>query len=234
MKNTVIKPIFVQTPNIWQDFSSIEINASDAPFYQKVNEFLSCHHNIILRHQTDWMKPLPYKIAFGAYFENEMIGFAKAFYTTQNIVHLDSLYIDSDYHGMGIGTRLLKRTEDAASVVTNKITLYPKNSARGFYKSLNYQDAPNNELAKELKNSGNKIIPIFQLDDVLKFSFDINVYEILPFGNCQKYAHINKKNEIDALAINTHGDDIEYWFDDKLKKWKIYQYKKLLNTPFIR
>ncbi|MBI3623621.1 GNAT family N-acetyltransferase [Candidatus Pacearchaeota archaeon] len=64
------------------------------------------------------------------------------------------MYVDSKHHLMGIGTAIMKKLENLAKRrKINKIYLYPRETAIGFYKKLGYKLIKNKEekMTKELK-----------------------------------------------------------------------------------
>ena len=235
MKDISIKPIFVQTPKIWAEFANVENASVDSINLQYcISNRLDNTPNLIRDHRYDWQRAGRYNIAFGAYDFRKMIGFAKAFLLDDNEMYLDSLYVDYDFQGRGIGKQLMQNIEDASLVASDKIGLFSLNAAHGFYESLNYSAVDGNTMEKDLVQSTRKVVPIFQLDKKhnFNFNFDIDYGEIVPFRNCPKYAFITPDGKINAIGINTDGNRIQYWFDSNANVRTINNYKRAIASAF--
>lgn len=79
---------------------------------------------------------------YGAYMEDELVGFVRAVGDGETIVYIQDLIVLREHKRKGIGRSLIEAVLEEFSSVRQKVLITDNNSeATGFYKSIGFKDA---------------------------------------------------------------------------------------------
>ncbi len=160
MKKITIVPIFNQAaPGIWDDFLRIRAATMEYNYNNKLTDAEIAQYR---REYIDSWRRRSTNIAFGAYSDTDMIGFARGS-CAGGRTELGCLYVLPEYQNLHVGTRLLALAENTASLYTNNIELVSLGNAEPFYQSKQYKSLlGTNRYTKNIQNRGRcACIPIF-------------------------------------------------------------------------
>jgi GNAT superfamily N-acetyltransferase len=162
MNNVKIFPIFNQAaPQVWDDFLRIRAVVMKHNYNLEMtsNELNAALDTL----KNDW-KYATWNFAFGAYDNNEMIGYICGTCDSKGkTAYFNHLYVMPNYQGKSIGRQLLNAAESAASVYATESELISLGNAYGFYDKNKYESRnKTNIYNKSLKNIGKcQVIPVF-------------------------------------------------------------------------
>lgn len=159
MKDITIVPIFNQSvPGVWEDFAYICADTMRTNYNYKVDgaEITEA----INKDRAKWRRGTHF--AFGAYDDNEMIGYIQG-NATGRCATIQSLYVLADYQKLHIGRRLLQQVERAATLFANRVELTALVKAEPFYRAHGYSNMYSNVYAKTLPNAPRcECLPVFK------------------------------------------------------------------------
>ena len=162
MTNIQIFPIFNQAaPMVWDDF--VRIRAETRHQIYNIEPYPKEHNVAITLFQNCWEKPTK-NFAFGAYDNDNMIGFISGTLFDAGIATILHLYVLPQYQGKHIGAQLLKSAESAISVDRNNVELISMTKAENFYKKYGYISYnQTNRYNKSVKDCGHcAVAPVFR------------------------------------------------------------------------
>lgn len=233
-----IVPIFNQdTLGVWTDFIRIEATC-DTELHK-----LSYPTQPLIRDRASGLKKelrqKKHPFAFGAYNNEQMIGFTFGSFYEPSEMYLERLYVLPKYHRCGIGTQLLKAAEQTATIFATKVTLSALKEAVDFYQLKNgYEQFE--DMEKELSPISNCIVPVFQWvkqDFKLKIATSVDTMALKQSKYQPIFVHINYDYEIDAVATCTKDGTHKIWANYAnipLKQSKSYRDKLLQELSKIK
>ena len=201
-----IRPIFNPSDEICKDFERIELRCDDYLGNIYKEEYRqSCweYHKENFQNQNAF--------AFAAYHKNKMVGFSDG-YADDNVMNLDSLFVDPDFHGKGIGSGLLKNSEYADSIIKSNMELMPLITAMDFYQKHRYVYGRNGVyMQKTLSAPIPGVIPVFEWCDELTAKLNVKIDSAL-LRNCKgqpMFVCVNKYADIEGIALRLpDGKDV--------------------------
>jgi ribosomal protein S18 acetylase RimI-like enzyme len=161
MTNIQIFPIFNQAaPMVWDDFLRIRTLTRQQVYHIETSP--QDYKDTMAEFQEYWQKPSN-NFAFGAYDNNNMIGFISGTFETRYAT-IQHLYVLPQYQGKHIGAQLLKSAESAISVDRNNVELISMTKAENFYKKYGYISYnKTNRYNKSVKDCGHcAVAPVFR------------------------------------------------------------------------
>ena len=211
--NFEIVPIFNQTGPVWNEFARIE-SACDKVLGYSVNK--DDTNRMIKNYMRDWYEN-KYNFAFGAYYNQTMIGFTKGFMGDEfHEVYLSNLYVLPKYQKKGVGTKLLKTAERASSIVADRISLIPLIGACGFYEIKNGYENRYGDQIKDLSPFVSGIMPVFQwIKRDFNVAFNIKADGKLLRHNKHQpiFMYLNDYGAVDGVALQTKTGENKIWTD---------------------
>lgn len=212
-----IVPIFYPDAKICEDFERIELlcdtylgNVYTEEYRQSCAEY---HRNNIDEENA---------FAFAAYHKNQKVGFTDG-YVQDDSMNLDSLFVDPTFFRSGIGNKLLKVSEQAASLVKSDMSLLPLFNAIGFYQRYGYEYGKDGtHMMKSLPRMTSGIVPVFKWSDVLqeKLNFKFDTKMLQQYEHQPIFVYVNPAQRIDGVATRlANGKDFIKYNDrtDKVK-----------------
>ena len=161
MKDIKIFPIFNQSaPGVWDDFLRIRTLTRQQVY--NIETSPQDYKDTMAEFQEYWKKPSN-NFAFGAYDNDNMIGFISGTFETRYAT-IQHLYVLPQYQGQHIGAQLLNCAESAISVDRNNMELISMTKSETFYKKYGYKSVTGtNHYNKSVKNSGHcAVAPVFR------------------------------------------------------------------------
>ena len=206
-----IIPIFDQPlAGVWHDFAQIEVLCDS----EKYGYNPDCQ-GIYKDHFDNWDN-FKHNFAFGAYYNNQMIGFASGYLKEAGIFYLRNLYVMPEFNGLGVGSKLLRQTETMARVFAKSLELVPLPGAISFYEQKGYKTIYNGRMSKELPCYGSGVVPVFHwiksdahMD--VKTLVDSRILRANP--NQPIYVYVTSKwtPEINAVGLRTKEGENKVW-----------------------
>ncbi len=197
--NYDIKPIFNADEKTYDDFIRLELLCDKD----------QCHGDMYKQEIKKYYirtEKEKYRFMFAAFQGKEKIGFTHGFFSAEEMgyMFLEALYVNPEYHGCGVGTNLLKITEDAVGIVNSNIRLNPLFTAVSFYQQYKYNHLNGGYfMTKKLPKTSTGIIPVFEWCDELqsKLNFKADNTLLIDCKNQPKYIYVGKDSRIDGVAI---------------------------------
>ena len=220
-QNYVIIPIFNQKsdPKLWDNFADIEISARA----QHGHMFMyGAYDNIIDAYYKAW-KNFDNNVAFGAYIDGSLVGFANGYQLGLGDFYLDSLFVKPEFQGYGIGKNLLAEFEHAVNLFHANIHGISYSWATEFYKHQSYnikaniQD--NQNFTKKLKRPTAGIYPVFKWnigDFRVKQMANADILLLRKSKHRPIAVYVNEKQEIDTIGLIEKDGTEQFYFNNKL------------------
>ncbi|MBR5904301.1 MAG: GNAT family N-acetyltransferase [Alphaproteobacteria bacterium] len=215
--DVVIKPIFDQSVSpVWENFVEIE-ELSRAEYGHCFLD--GSFNNLYYTHFDDWKK-LKGNIAFGAYYEDEMVGFVKGFLVDKAEYKLDSLFVKPDFKHQGVGKRLLESFETSVSLVASYIQAISYDGARDFYKKQKYKvygvKGDNPKVDKKLLMPNQGVFPVFgrwksSIFRTKLAQVPVDAKLLRESEHHPIFVHVNEKHEIDVVGVKTNQGENQVW-----------------------
>jgi len=224
-----IVPIFDQStkPGLWHDFTELEIKCDSEKYGYNVDD--TDRQRIFKSHMYDWAN-CKHNMAFAAYHENKIVGFATAYKESKTEMYLRNLYVLPQYEGMGIGRSLLEKVERASRLVAKNMNVTSLNGALSFYESRGYTNFDNRNMTKKLPKSLIGVVPVFQWYKFLKLKMKVDVDHSLLIHNWYQpiFVYVSPDQEIVGVGVRTkEGKDIT-WADNEEGRDMMVFYKSQL------
>jgi len=196
--NFEIRPIFNPSDDVYKDFEHIELLCDDwlGGIY-KDSYKQSCweHHKTTAQEKNAF--------AFAAYYENQMLGFSDG-YVINDVMYLDSLFVNPKYHCFGVGTGLLKVSEQSASIIKSNMLLMPLTNALHFYYQNGYGYNGNLAyLSKTLSKTVSGVVPVFEWCYELSEKLNVKV-DVSMLNECKGkplFVYVDKNARISGVAV---------------------------------
>ncbi len=228
-QNIRIVPVFNQmaSPKIWHDFARLELLCDTVVHGLSIEK--TGMADKINSHKKVW-ESKKNCFAFAAYDENIMVGFASGHMNAEKEMYLWNLYVNPQYHGIGIGSELLKQAECASSLVASKMsTIALTETVTTFYEERGYHNDDNRNMLKILPKHMVGVVPVFKslrgLNAKLKVDYDKEV--VKQCKNQPMFVYVTYTGEIDAVTVRTPAKDVHVWTNQN-KRGMAEFYKKLL------
>ena len=211
-KNTdfEIVPIFNQRARrVWADFINIETTCDKVLFGIRGNEIDKNYKLDVYKNNLICCK---HNFAFGAYHNNQMVGFISGFQDWPDLIYVAHLYVLPQYHKYGLGTRLLKATEQMSGIVSSKIRLVALASSESFYEKNGYSKIEFME--KDVSPVVNSIIPVFQWikkDFKVKCALPVDTMLLRKIKYQPVFVHVNESYKIDGVGLKTVNGKDKIW-----------------------
>ncbi len=155
--NIQYKPIFDQSaPGVWDDFARIQIAATSFNFSTEM----------FLRDvKRDWSN-FRHNFAFGAYHNNQIIGFIRGkCFTDKKLAEVSELFVLPEYRGYQIGRNLLAGVESGVVFDADKISVRIDVNSGKYFIDNGYtadEQSPFTRFEKQIQKPTNaSIMPIF-------------------------------------------------------------------------
>ena len=201
--NFEIKPVFNLTEEMCKDFAQIDINSGGNK--QQHIENLDQSYFDILRISRN-------SFAFVAYAGEYMVGFTSGFMSGENM-WTNALYVDKRYHDYGIGTKLLKTSEQSAGLVAKNMQLIALAGSSNFYQSHGYKNSLVQGRVIKIKNLSQAVsgvLPVFGWSDNLSAKLNVNIdTDLLKQSKYQPiFVYVNDEHRIDGVATRlSNGEE---------------------------
>ena len=210
--NFEIIPVFNQAnANVWNDFIKIEA-ACDKAIYGLNGPSKSTIQTRLREYKSN-LDEYKHNFAFIACYRKHMIGFAYGFSISSYEMYLNRLYVLPQYHRCGIGSQLLKATEQSAIIFAKKISMVALANATDFYERKHgYEQFEYME--KYLVPTANSIVPVFQWtkkDFNVKFDVQVDTAELKENKFQPIFVHVNYDNKIDAVVTRKPNGEQKLW-----------------------
>ena len=222
--NCEIKPIFKADEKMCKDFAQLELLCDLYRGHNHNDWYKTSCEDYYLQCEKE-----KNRFIFAAYYDKEIIGFTNGYVLAENM-YLDNFYVHPMYQGFGIGTELLKRTENAASIIKPNLKLCPLSSAVSFYQQYKYNFAPGGKyMIKKLPKTVNGVEPVFEWCDELtaKLSFKVDTESLKRYKYQAMFVYVGKDNKIDGVAVRLPNGEKEIKINDKQKSLAKYRMLEL-------
>ncbi len=197
-------PIFNQTADArtWAFFADIEMKCDSVKYNYHVDD--TDRARILQSHIQDWKK-YKYNFAFAAYYDEQMVGFASGYLEDKTHMYLHNLYVYPEYNGFGIGKILLHRSERAAQLIVNNMSVVSLNGATGFYESRGYTGSNQRSYEKKLTGGLIGTVPVFNWRKFNKLETAVDIDKSLFVKNpySPKFVYVAPGGKIVGAAIKT-------------------------------
>ena len=215
------KPLFNQAePGMWETFAEVEMAARAGEGFVFKDGDLD---NILYHYHKDWQEPN--NIAFGAFLDDKMVGFAKGFMIEHAEYQLASLFVRPEVQRQGVGRKLLRHFENSAALDGAYVQGLCYEWAIPFYKKQGYtvirgaSACP--ELSKKLARLDKGVYPMFskwQAKDIKPKISGLHVDKKLLNDSLRQpmFVSINEKHEIDVVGVKTKDNMDVIWVSDKI------------------
>ena len=229
MTNIQIFPIFNQAaPMVWDDFMRIRTLTRQQVYHIETSP--QDYKDTMAEFQEYWQKPSK-NFAFGAYDNDNMIGFISGTLFDAGIATILHLYVLPQYQGKHIGAQLLKSAESAISVDRNNVELVSMTKAETFYKKYGYISYnKTNRYNKSVKDCGHcAVAPVFRCTaKIVKKMAEISGQPVETFNKktiiprrTPVFIYRNEKSEITAFGIcsdNAQVHGTSDWGKQRIEK----------------
>ena len=216
------KPLFDQTePGIWDTFLDIEIAARAAHGLKFDDADVA---NILYHYHKDWQESN--NIAFGAFLDGKMVGFANGFMIEPGEYKLASLFVRPELQRQGIGRKLIKSFENSAALDGSFVQGLCYEWAETFYQKQGYitihGKSSGIEMSKELpKKLGKGVFPMFSkwcTKDIKPKTPGLRVDKKLLNDSSRQpvFVSVNEKSQIDVVGVKTKDNVDVIWVSDKI------------------
>ena len=234
LKGVSIFPVFnPDSVGYWDDFMRIYTNASRHNYNWHIDY---AEHKQTLASIQKILSKSGFKFAFGAYYDNKIIGCAIGM-KENGFAHLQHLYIEPEYQHNGVGRQLLQAAEATSSLFSNKLTLISLARAENFYTSFGYKVYTLvNGYEKDIRNAGHcKVLPVFSctynLAQKLSKISGIDYKTIMNSGPI--FVYQDADNKICAYGTtkdkSVHSQSGNQWAHNQVSK-KIIAYNQFLSN----
>ena len=198
--NFEIKPIFCPNEEICKNFADIDILCGTLI---ERNMFYLCRN--LDKQYLDMWKKEKHVFAFAAYYSGQMVGFTTGFARGKNMF-TNALYVTPEYHGYGIGTNLLGKSEQAAGLIASNMELISSDNAISFYREHGYENTivfGRVTKTKELPKITANVVPVFEWWDKLSLKLNVRMYTDLLKQNKHQpiFVYVNDVQRIDGVAM---------------------------------
>ena len=212
-------PIFKPSEELCKVFANIDINCS-----KDANRANALFRDLDKDYFDMWKKEKNV-FSFVACYEKQIIGFANGYMDVDNTMYLNGLYVEPQYHYCGVGSKLLKKAELAASVISPTLKLMPLKTAESFYQQHGYGWASSGHMVKKLPKKISGAVPVFEWCGELqaKLSFKVDNALLQSYKYQPRFVYIGKNNQIDALAVRLPDGKREIVLNEKLKSLAKYR-----------
>jgi len=193
-------------------FASIDINCS-------INvERANALFRDLDKDYLDMWKKEKNVFTFVARYEKQIIGFANG-YIDNDTMYLNGLYVEPLYHYCGIGSKLLKKAEFAASIISPTLKLMPLKTAESFYQQYKYGWSADCHMVKKLPKTISGVVPVFEWCDELqaKLSFKVDNALLKSYKYQPMFVYVGKNNKIDGIGVRLPDGKQEIMLNEKLK-----------------
>lgn len=207
-----IVPIFKPSEELCKTFASIDINCS-------INvERANALFRDLDKDYLDMWKKEKNVLTFVARYEKQIIGFTNG-YIDNDTMYLNGLYVEPLYHYCGIGSKLLKKVEFAASIISPTLKLMPLKTAEGFYQQYKYGWSADCHMVKKLPKTISGVVPVFEWCDELqaKLSFKVDNALLKSYKYQPMFVYVGKNNKIDGIGVRLPDGKQEIMLNEKLK-----------------
>ena len=210
--NFEIVPIFKPSEELCKTFASIDINCS-------INvERANALFRDLDKDYLDMWKKEKNVFTFVARYEKQIIGFTNGYIDTDTM-YLNGLYVEPLYHYCGIGSKLLKKAEFAASIISPTLKLMPLKTAESFYQQYKYGWSADCHMVKKLPKTISGVVPVFEWCDELqaKLSFKVDNALLKSYKYQPMFVYVGKNNKIDGIGVRLPDGNQEIMLNEKLK-----------------
>ena len=216
------RPLFNQAePGVWEKFAEIEMAARAEHGLVFDDAGVA---NILYHYRLNWEKPN--NIAFGAFLDGKMIGFAKGFMIEPDEYELSSLFVRPEMQRQGIGRKLITNFENSAALSGAYVQGMCYEWAVPFYQNMGYTIIHGNraciEISKQLpKKLGKGVYPMFskwQIKDIKPKVSSVHVDKKILNDSLHQplFVNINEENKIDVVGFKGKDDVEAIWIGDKI------------------
>ena len=211
--NLKIVPVFKPSEELCKKFASIDINCS-----MDIGRVDALCRDLDKDYFDMWKKEKNV-FTFVARYEKQIIGFTNGFIDTDNTMYLCGLYVDPLYHYCGIGSKLLKKAEFAASIIRPTLKLMPLKTAESFYQQYKYGWSADCHMVKKLPKTISGVVPVFEWCDELqaKLSFKVDNALLRSYKYQPMFVYVGKNNKIDGIGVRLPDGKQEIMLNEKLK-----------------
>lgn len=215
------KPLFDQTePGLWETFAEIEVAARAAHGLVFDEAGVA---NILYHYRKDWEESN--NIAFGAFLDGKMIGFANGFMLEPGEYKLASLFVRPEMQRQGIGRQLIKNFENSAALDGSYVQGLCYEWAEPFYQKQGYitihGKSSGIEMNKKLPKLGKGVYPMFSkwhTKDIRPKVSGLHVDKKLLNDSLRQplFVAVNENSQIDVVGVKTKDDVDVVWVGDKI------------------
>ena len=226
-----IIPIFDQfSSECWHDFARIEMQCDKDKYGYNVDD--GDHERIFGDHVKNW-NARKHNLAFGAYCDGKMIGFASGYLQDTSNFYLRNLYVKPELNGFGIGSKLLFQTEIAARVFAKSLSLVSLAGAESFYLQKGYKPICDQHMVKELHCHGSGVVPVFHwvksnIHMDLHASVDSRILRANPNQPIYAYVTNGWTPEINAVGVRTKDGENKIWTDTRANSTMTNYYQRAI------
>lgn len=212
-------PIFKPSEELSKVFANIDINCSN-----NVNRANALFRDLDKDYFDMWKKEKNV-FTFVACYEKQIIGFANGYTDNDDTMYLNGLYVEPLYHYCGIGSKLLKKAEFAASIISPTLKLMPLKTAESFYQQYGYGWSVNGHMTKKLPKTITGVVPVFEWCDELqaKLSFKVDNALLKSYKYQPMFVYVGKNNKIDGIGLRLPDGKKTIVLNEKLKSLAKYR-----------
>lgn len=215
------KPLFNQEePGIWETFAAVEMDARIAEGCVFADGDLD---NILYHYRKDWAESN--NIAFGAFLDGKMVGFANGFMLEPLEYKLASLFVIPEMQRQGVGRKLIKCFENSAALDGAYVQGQCYEWAIPFYQKQGYTvirgKGPGPLISKKLPKLGKGVYPLFskwQVKDIRPKICSVHVDKKLLKDSLHQplFVNINENCQIDVVGFKDKDEANIIWVSDKI------------------
>ncbi|MBR3511062.1 MAG: GNAT family N-acetyltransferase [Alphaproteobacteria bacterium] len=216
------KPLFNQEePGIWDSFAEVEMDSRTGEGYTFKNGDLN---DILDNYRKDWQESNN-NIAFGAFLNGNLVGFAKGFMIEAPDYKLSSLFVRHDMKRQGIGRKLITHFENSVALVGSYVQGQCYEWAIPFYQKQGYTvvhgKAPGPEMSKKLSKLGKGVYPMFsrwKVKDIRPKICSVPVDRKLLNDSLYQplFVSVNENAEIDVVGLKNKDGVDTVWVSEKI------------------
>jgi len=216
------RPLFNQAePGIWERFAEIEMAARADHGLVFDDAGVA---NILYHYRLNWERPN--NIAFGAFLDGKMVGFAKGFMIEHQEYELSSLFVLPEMQRQGIGRNLITRFENSAALSGAYVQGLCYEWAESFYKKQGYITIHGAKACIEINKSlpkklGKGVYPMFskwQVKDIKPKVCSVQVDKKMLTDSLHQplFVNVNENGQIDVVGFRNKDDVDMVWVSDKI------------------
>lgn len=197
--NFEIKPIFNPSMDICEDFAHIHLLC-----LEETESYVSMNEKSLSNAYFNMWKMERNAFAFAGYCGENIVGFTSGVFRAPDMF-TRSLYVNPEYQGFGMGSKLLDASERAASIIASNMTLISLDGSVKFYQKHGYKNINvfgRVTKIKKLPQMTSGVIPVFEWCDKLqsKLSVKINGDLLKQCKHQPIFVCVNQDQKIDGVA----------------------------------